>query len=172
MLRNFIDFKNIICHVYKWVPSPHLVLGIVIDRCGLAGLAVRVGFFVMGNAVYRSPMLSTELCAVRSRTGWQGKGESSSDSPAMLYELSRATSMETFQWFCPHTLGRHPNFPKPPQRKKFLHKLLVKRPEYLPGVCGRNHWSFLLGLKPLSFHGLLGSKGRLWSTSSSFMFAT
>ena len=29
-----------------------------------------------------------------------------------------------------------PNFPKPPQRKKFLHKLLVKILGYLPGVCG------------------------------------
>ena len=29
-----------------------------------------------------------------------------------------------------------PNFPKPPQTKKFPHKLLVKRPGYLPGVCG------------------------------------
>ena len=29
-----------------------------------------------------------------------------------------------------------PNSPKPPQRKKFLHKLLVKFPGYLPGVCG------------------------------------
>ena len=29
-----------------------------------------------------------------------------------------------------------PNVPKPPQRKKFLHKLLVKRLGYLPGVCG------------------------------------
>ncbi len=28
------------------------------------------------------------------------------------------------------------NFPKLPQRKKFLHKLLVKFPGYLPGVCG------------------------------------
>ena len=32
--------------------------------------------------------------------------------------------------------GRSPNFPKPPQRKKILHKLLVKFPGYLPGVCG------------------------------------
>ena len=29
-----------------------------------------------------------------------------------------------------------PNFPKPPQRKEFLDKLLVKHPGYLPGVCG------------------------------------
>ena len=29
-----------------------------------------------------------------------------------------------------------PSFPKPPQRKKFLHKLLVKHAGYLPGVCG------------------------------------
>ena len=29
-----------------------------------------------------------------------------------------------------------PNFTKPPKRKKFLHKLLVKCPGYLPGVCG------------------------------------
>ena len=29
-----------------------------------------------------------------------------------------------------------PNFPKAPQRKEFLHKLLVKHPGYLPGVCG------------------------------------
>jgi len=29
-----------------------------------------------------------------------------------------------------------PNFPKPTQRKKFLHKLLVKGLGYLPGVCG------------------------------------
>ena len=28
-----------------------------------------------------------------------------------------------------------PNFPKTPQRKKFLHKLLVKFLGYLPGVC-------------------------------------
>ena len=29
-----------------------------------------------------------------------------------------------------------PDFPKPPQRKKFLQKLLVKGQGYLPGVCG------------------------------------
>ena len=29
-----------------------------------------------------------------------------------------------------------PNFPKPPQRKEFLHKLLVKLPGYLPEICG------------------------------------
>ena len=29
-----------------------------------------------------------------------------------------------------------PNFPKTAQRKEILHKLLVKRPGYLPGVCG------------------------------------
>ena len=29
-----------------------------------------------------------------------------------------------------------PNFPKPPQTKKFLHKLLVKRLGYLPGYVG------------------------------------
>jgi len=29
-----------------------------------------------------------------------------------------------------------PNFPKPPERKKSIHKLLVKRPGYLPGLCG------------------------------------
>ena len=29
-----------------------------------------------------------------------------------------------------------PNFPKPPQRKEILHKLLVKHLGYLPGVCG------------------------------------
>ena len=34
-----------------------------------------------------------------------------------------------------------PNFPKPPQRKKFLHKLLVSTSFwYLPGVCGWNLW--------------------------------
>ena len=35
------------------------------------------------------------------------------------------------------SLGRYPRcFTKPSQRKKFLHKLLVKRPGYLPGVGG------------------------------------
>ena len=29
-----------------------------------------------------------------------------------------------------------PNFPTPPQSKEILHKLLVKHPGYLPGVCG------------------------------------
>ena len=40
------------------------------------------------------------------------------------------------QWFCPHNVGR---CPKPPQRKTFLHKLLVKHPGYLPGICGWDH---------------------------------
>ena len=31
-----------------------------------------------------------------------------------------------------------PNFPKAPHRKKFLHKLLVKRPGYLPGMWVRS----------------------------------
>ena len=30
--------------------------------------------------------------------------------------------------------ARYPKLPQPPQRKKFLHKLLVKGPGYLPGV--------------------------------------
>ena len=41
-----------------------------------------------------------------------------------------------FQWFCPHTLGRYPKLPQTPQRKKFLHTLLVKHPGYLPELCG------------------------------------
>ena len=42
-------------------------------------------------------------------------------------------------WFCPHgPLGRYPQTSPftPTIRKKFLHKLLVKRPGYLSGVCG------------------------------------
>ena len=37
------------------------------------------------------------------------------------------------QWFCPRNVGR---CPKPPQRKKFLHKLLVKH----SGVSSRDMW--------------------------------
>ena len=39
-------------------------------------------------------------------------------------------------WFCPYTLGRYPKLPQTPKRQEFLHKLLVKHPGYLPGVCG------------------------------------
>ena len=41
------------------------------------------------------------------------------------------------QWFCPQGPWEDtPNFPKTPQRKEILHKLLAKHPGYLPGVCG------------------------------------
>ena len=41
------------------------------------------------------------------------------------------------QWFCPYTLGRYPKLPQTPKKERIpKHKLLVKHPEYLPGVCG------------------------------------
>ena len=40
------------------------------------------------------------------------------------------------QWFCPYTVGRYPKLPQTTKKKEFLHKLLVKHPGYLPGVCG------------------------------------
>ena len=44
-----------------------------------------------------------------------------------------------------------PNFPKPPQRKEILHKLLVKHLGYLPGVCG---WDLRLMVQKSGVHQL------------------
>ena len=46
---------------------------------------------------------------------------------------------QVIQWFCPHTLGRYSKLPQTHKQRnsmKFLHKRLVKRPGYLPAVCG------------------------------------
>ena len=70
--------------------------------------------------------------------------------------------IQIFQWFCPHTLGRYPKLLQIPT-KKFLHKLLVKFPGYLPGGCGwdlrffQGHKKIISEYmshekKPLTFH--------------------
>ena len=52
-------------------------------------------------------------------------------NPSTTYIPLRTT---TYSMILPTYPGKIPQTsPKPPQRKKFLHKLLVKRPGYLPG---------------------------------------
>ena len=66
--------------------------------------------------------------------------------PAFIWPSRRVSPQESwFNDFAHIPWEDTPNFPKPPQRKKFLHKLLVKFPGYLPGVCAwhlRMVWSW------------------------------
>ena len=55
-----------------------------------------------------------------------------------------------------------PNFPKPPRRKEFLHKLLVKHPGYLPGVCG---WDLRYPTQKEFFGSFVKTEGS-WKTVS------
>ena len=61
------------------------------------------------------------------------------------------------QWFCPRT----PAFPKPPQSKTILYKLLVKGPGYLPGVCGWDLGNVSVFIMMDSFLWILSPRSQL-----------
>ena len=74
-----------------------------------------------------------------------------SDGSGLELCVDRCIMMYHLSMILPTYPGKIPETFPNPKKKEFLHKLLVKHPGYLPGVCGRDLRIYQAGLILLPF---------------------